>query len=197
MTTLDLDAFLEDCRVAVAGDRPTAAIRELLERTLRGADGSVAAALPATRAELQELYSSSELTVIKAVWAPGMAIPPHNHLMWAVIGVYGGTEENRFFRRAEDGLQSSGGRSLAAGDVTVLGRDVIHAVANPRTHHYTAAIHVYGGDFMREPRSVWPGDPPVEQPATGATMRVYFERANELDPPDADGAPATPPGPPA
>lgn len=191
MSTLDLEAFLDECRRAVATDQPTAAVRELLERTLQGADGDVAAALPATRAELAELYASKELTVMKAVWAPGMAIPPHNHLMWAVIGVYGGTEENRFFRRGAGGLSSSGGTSLAEGDVTVLGRDVIHAVANPRTHHYTAAIHVYGGDFLHEPRSVWPGEPPVEQPATGETMRAYFDRANEPDPAEGDGAAAS------
>jgi predicted metal-dependent enzyme (double-stranded beta helix superfamily) len=156
-------------------------VRDLLERALHDAD-DVAAALPATRAELEALHSSAELTVMKAVWAPGMTLPPHNHLMWAVIGVYGGTEENHFFRRADGGLTSSGGKSLASGDVAVLGRDVIHAVANPRTHHYTGAIHVYGGDFLNERRSVWPGEPPEEQPATYETMRAYFEQANEQRP---------------
>jgi predicted metal-dependent enzyme (double-stranded beta helix superfamily) len=30
------------------------------------------------------------------VWAPKMTIMPHNHCMWAVIGVYTGREDNIF-----------------------------------------------------------------------------------------------------
>ncbi len=180
MSTFDLDAFVEACREAAADPTPTKAVSDVLERALRSDD--VAAALPATRAELHELFSSEGLTVMKAVWSPRLTLPPHNHLMWVVIGVYCGTEENRFFRRVDRGLAASGGRSLSVGDVAVLGRDVIHSVANPRTHQLTGAIHVYGGDFLREPRSVWPGEPPVEQPATGETMRAYFEQANEHAP---------------
>jgi len=178
--TFDLDAFIEACRTAAGSPEPTSSVRELLSSAVRTPQ-SVEAALPATRAELTVLYASADLTIMKAVWTPRMALPPHNHLMWGAIGVYGGTEENHFYRRsAAGGLEPSGGKDLAAGEVTLLGREVIHAVVNPRSHQFTAAIHVYGGDFMHEPRSVWPGAPPAEQPATGETMRGYFERANEV-----------------
>ena len=47
--------------------------------------------------------------------------------------------------------------------VVVLGESTIHAVANP-TGGLTGAIHVYGGDFVEQPRSQWgPGDL-VERP---------------------------------
>jgi predicted metal-dependent enzyme (double-stranded beta helix superfamily) len=75
--------------------------------------------------------------------------------MWAIIGVYTGQEDNAFYRRAPGGLESAGGRSLAVGDTAVLGRDAIHAVVNPLTSRYTAAIHVYGGDFLHQARSMW------------------------------------------
>jgi predicted metal-dependent enzyme (double-stranded beta helix superfamily) len=179
VTTFDLDEFIEACRAAVAAPEPTSTVKELLTAAVRG-PARVAAELPATRAELSVLYASSELTIMKAVWTPAMTLPPHNHRMWGAIGVYGGVEENHFFRRASGGgIEPSGGKDLAAGQVALLGRDTIHAVTNPRTHEFTAAIHVYGGDFMHEPRSVWPGEPPVETPATGETMQGYFERANE------------------
>jgi predicted metal-dependent enzyme (double-stranded beta helix superfamily) len=45
----------------------------------------------------------------------------------------------------------------------VLGRDVIHSVDNPRGT-YTAAIHVYGGDFFATPRSEWDPDTLAEKP---------------------------------
>ena len=50
---------------------------------------------------------------------------------------------------------ASGGRQLREQDVLLLGTDVIHAVTNPRQHAFTAAIHVYGGDFFGTPRSAW------------------------------------------
>lgn len=178
MPTFDLDAFIDACRAAAATPDPTAAVKEVLAGAVRAPAG-VAACLPATRAELSVLHASTGLTIMKAVWTPAMTLPPHNHRMWGVIGVYGGIEENHFFRRrASGGIEASGGRDLEAGEVALLGREVIHSVANPRRHQLTAAIHVYGGDFMHEPRSVWPGEPPTEQPATGATMQGYFERAN-------------------
>ena len=64
------------------------------------------------RGEVQKLYHSPELTILNVVWAPYMTIYPHNHRMWAVIGVYTGREDNIFWRRI--GRQGgSGGRSGA------------------------------------------------------------------------------------
>jgi hypothetical protein len=52
--------------------------------------------------------------------------------MWAVIGMYGGQEDNAFFRRARGGIEAVGGRELPAGEVLVLGDDVIHSVSTAR-----------------------------------------------------------------
>jgi predicted metal-dependent enzyme (double-stranded beta helix superfamily) len=137
----------------------------------------VAEALPAVRAELVPLFVDDEITVLKVVWAPGMRIPPHNHLMWAAIGLYGGQEDNTFYRRAVDGLSVSGGRELTTGDVAILGDDVIHAVANPRTS-FAGAIHVYGGDLTRQPgRSEW-DDAGTELAADFDRTRQYFDEVN-------------------
>ena len=80
-----------------------------------------------------------------------MTIMPHNHLMWAVIGVYTGREDNIFWRRvpgAAGGLiEAAGAKSLGERDVEPLGRDIIHSVTNPLAR-LTGAIHVYGGDFL-------------------------------------------------
>ena len=37
-----------------------------------------------------------------------MAIYPHEHRMWAVIGLYGGREDNTFYRRSPQGLVVAG-----------------------------------------------------------------------------------------
>src|SRR5580704_7627105 len=103
------------------------------------------------------LHNAADLTILHVAWTPGMALNPHDHRMWAVIGMYGGQEDNGFYRRAATGLEPSGGRELPAGDVLVLGDDVIHSVANTR-RDFAVALHVYGGDFFNIARSEWDWD---------------------------------------
>jgi predicted metal-dependent enzyme (double-stranded beta helix superfamily) len=118
--------------------------------------------------------------VLHVVWAPGMRIYPHDHRMWAAIGIYAGQEDNEFFRREGPGLKTltaSGGKELKVGDVLVLGRDAIHAVTNP-TAGLTAAIHVYGGDLVNEPRSQWGPGPVEERRYDMDETHVQFSEAN-------------------
>jgi predicted metal-dependent enzyme (double-stranded beta helix superfamily) len=172
----DLDAFLAACCQSVAENEPRQAIKEVLEAAVADAQ-AVAVALPPSRAEIVKLYGSPELTVLKVVWAPGMRIGPHDHRMWAAIGVFSGGEDNSFYRRVDDTLANSGGKSLRPGDVALLGDDTIHAVANP-TGEFAGAIHVYGGDFFATRRSEWRGEPFREQPYDVDYVLGYFEDAN-------------------
>jgi predicted metal-dependent enzyme (double-stranded beta helix superfamily) len=101
--------------------------------------------------------------------------------MWAVIGVYGGREDNIFWRRIAhaDGAQieAAGARSLCVKEAQPLGHDIIHSVTNPTTK-FTAAIHIYGGDFFAAHRSEWDPDTLHEQPSDGARARQLFAEAN-------------------
>ncbi len=174
----DIDQFLAECRAAIIEAEPRAAIKEVLERAVAAPD-QVASALPAERAAVVPLYAADDLSVLHVVWAPGMHFRPHNHLMWAAIGMYGGQEDNAFYRRMGTGLAESGGRQLRISDVLLLGADTIHAVTNPlRT--FAGAIHVYGGDITtRSGRSEWDGERGGEAPYDFARTRRYFEEANE------------------
>jgi predicted metal-dependent enzyme (double-stranded beta helix superfamily) len=177
--TFDTDAFVAACRAAVTETEPRQAVRDLLRKTM-AAPGDVAEALHPQQGGLMLLHQSDDLTVVHVVWAPGMRIYPHDHQMWAVIGIYGGQENNSFYRRdAEDGrrLVESGGKELRTGDVLTLGDDTIHAVANP-TPQLTGAIHVYGGDFVNQPRSQWGPGPMEERPHDYAVTLEQFAEAN-------------------
>ena len=55
---------------------------------------------------IQRVHVSDELTILNVIWAPRMTIMPHNHNMWAVIGVYCGREDNIFWRRLKDDSQN-------------------------------------------------------------------------------------------
>jgi predicted metal-dependent enzyme (double-stranded beta helix superfamily) len=175
----DIDRFIGECRVAVHEHDPRRAVREVLERAVSDPD-AMGEALEPTEGGLTLLHNAPDLTVLHVVWAPGMRLYPHDHKMWAAIGIYEGQEDNEFFRRAGQDrrrLEGSGGRSIAVGDVLLLGDDVIHAVTNP-LGRLTAAIHVYAGDFVNEPRSQWGPGPVEERPYDLEAARRQFAEAN-------------------
>jgi predicted metal-dependent enzyme (double-stranded beta helix superfamily) len=141
----------------------------------------VAERLQPEQAGITLLHHADDLTVLHVVWAPGMSIYPHDHRMWAVIGIYEGQEDNAFFRRTAPRVPTlieSGGKQLRTGDVAVLGDDTIHGVTNP-LDHLTAAIHVYGGDFVNQPRSQWGPGERLERPYDPQDTMRQFAAANE------------------
>jgi predicted metal-dependent enzyme (double-stranded beta helix superfamily) len=177
MAAFDVEAFVADCRAVLSADQPRTATRDVLDRHL-ARPSAVADVLGREEGGIETLHHSPELTILNVVWAPHMRIFPHDHRMWAAIGIYGGTEDNEFFRRAEGGLQQSGGKSLREGEVVLLGDDTIHAVANP-LDSLTGAIHVYGGDFFAQPRSEWDPETLEERAYDVEHARQVFAEANE------------------
>ena len=109
-----------------------------------------------------------------------MALYPHDHRLWAVIGLYGGQEDNTFFTRNknETGLVRAGFKKLEAQDAVVLGQDAIYAVSNPMGV-FTGAIHVYGGDFFTKPRSEWESESAEEAPCSVDHAMQAFAEANQ------------------
>jgi predicted metal-dependent enzyme (double-stranded beta helix superfamily) len=110
-----------------------------------------------------------------------MTIMPHNHRMWAVIGIYTGREDNIFWRRLKDEpggrVEAAGAKSLGERDAEPLGRDIIHSVTNPLSR-LTGAIHVYGGDFFAVSRSEWDPETLLERNHDIEKNLRLFEDAN-------------------
>ena len=143
----DISRLVEECRTAAAGTEAQGRVRELVAQAVSD-PGALASALGnPEHAGVHVLYRGPDVTVIDFTWAPWMSFKPHNHTMWSVVGIFSGREDNVFWRRVEDTLEAAGARSLGTGDVTMLGRDIIHSVVNP-IGKMTRAIHVYGGDFF-------------------------------------------------
>ena len=180
----DIDTFLAECTVARAEAEPRRAIKEVLARAV-SRPNDLAAALRPERAAITRLHVSAELTVLNVVWAPEMTFRPHDHRMWAAIGIYTGGEDNAFYRRADGGLVASGGKALRPRDTCVLGDDAVHAVTNPTTE-FAGAIHVYGGDFFATERSEWDPHTFEERPYDVDAALRSFEDANRLLDADAN-----------
>jgi len=162
-----MDRFLEECRAALDDDSPQRVVQELLARAVSEPSPLIRALGEPISAGIQKLHHSKDLTVLNVIWAPSITLRPHDHRMWAIIGVYEGREDNIFWRRlpedAKQGIEAAGAKSLNPREAVPLGRDIIHSVNNP-TSRNTGAIHVYGGDFFAEGRSEWDPETLVEQP---------------------------------
>jgi predicted metal-dependent enzyme (double-stranded beta helix superfamily) len=155
---VNLDSIVADCCSAVESDSTHLGVHEVVKRAFSDPQAVLAAVGKPQTNSIVPIYRSKSLTIINVVWKPGMTIMPHNHEMWAVIGVYSGREDNIFWRRIKDDpdghIEAAGAKSLATGDVTPLGKDIIHSVTNPLSKP-TGALHFYGGDLFEVERSEW------------------------------------------
>ena len=177
----DRDRFIAECEAAVVSGGGQRAIRTLLEAAVSDRSQVIAALGEPKRAGIELLYRSPNVTVLNLVWGPHMTVMPHNHHMWAVIGMYGGREDNIFWRSlppdAKRPLEAAGASSYFAGDVDTLGPDIIHSVTNP-LGKLTGALHVYGGDFLKQDREQWHEETMIQCPYDTDGTRKLFEDSN-------------------
>ena len=171
------ERFIEYCRAALKEINAQAAIREVVARAVSDPAQVVRVLGEPKRAGVETIYKADDLTILNLCWGPCMQLGPHDHRMWAVIGIYGGCEENVFYRRSEQGLKRHGTKMLEAKDTIPLGVEIIHAVTNP-LEQITAAIHVYGGNFFDTPRSEWNPETLKEQPYRVENTMRAFEASN-------------------
>jgi len=176
----DLDRFVADCRAALAEDSSHKSVRETVARAVAEPAAVLKALGDPVRGTIERLHHSDDLTILNVVWPPHMTIMPHNHQMWAVIGVYTGREDNIFWRRVTEDdskIEAAGAKSLCIKDAAPLGRDIIHSVTNP-IPRLSGAIHVYGGDFFAAARSEWDPETLSEQRYDVEKNMRLFDKAN-------------------
>jgi predicted metal-dependent enzyme (double-stranded beta helix superfamily) len=172
------DRFMQDCRDGLREQNAHAAVREIVAKAVSEPHQVLKSLGEPKLSGIQTLYRSDTLTILNVLWGPGMTLYPHDHRMWAVIGIYSGREENSFYHRSESGLVAHGVKTLDLKETIPLGEAVIHAVTNP-LDQITAAIHVYGGDFFAVPRSEWDPLTFQEQPFDIEHARQVFAEANK------------------
>ena len=143
----DADAFVAACDGALDEADAPAAIAALVEKAIVDCGESIGDTI-------ETLHASPRLTVQRLCWGPGALTDPHDHRMWAVVGVYGGREENRFYERHDGGLRRTSGRILDVGEVLCLPPEAIHD-ASSAGDRWLGGLHVYGGDLFGSERSAW------------------------------------------
>src|SRR4029434_3929138 len=113
----ELDQFIADCRAGLAADKSHRNVREVVVRAVSDQAAILKELGEPKRAAIEKLYHSNDLTILNVIWAPRMTFVPHNHQMWAVIGIYTGREDNIFWRRVPGGqegkLEAAGAKALS------------------------------------------------------------------------------------
>lgn len=176
----NLENFIESCESAVTNNETHLEIKEIVEKAVSDPESLMKAVGEPSKTGASPIFSSSKLTIVNVVWAPWVTIYPHNHNIWAVIGIYSGREDNIFWRRINEDkqgrIEAAGARSLCLGDVTPLGPDIIHSVNNPISRN-SGAIHIYGGDFFHvENRSEWDPEDLTEHEYNAENVKNVLER---------------------
>jgi predicted metal-dependent enzyme (double-stranded beta helix superfamily) len=175
---IEMQKLIEDCIAANKESNPQEAVKEVLARGVYNPSAMLKAIGEPTEAGLKVFLRSRELTIFAASWTPQMNLMPHNHHMWANIGIYTGREDNIIWKQNKDGLEANDVRCLFAGDVATLNTSSIHSVTNP-LQRFTGGLHIYGGDFFATERSQWDPETLDEEPSNGEVIRNIFKKANE------------------
>ena len=178
----DTDRFIADCRKA-GGAGELSGVLEVVSAAVTAPREILQALGEPRRAEVNVLYRSAELTIFNLIWGPQMCQLPHDHRMWAVIGIYTGREDNIFWRRPAGDpagrIEAAGAKALSEREAVPLGPDIIHSVINPISR-LTGAIHVYGGDFFAATHSQWDPERLLEEPYDVQRLLALFEESNRL-----------------
>lgn len=173
----ELGRFIEDVIAANQEADAQLAVQQVLARAMSiPAQVMLAVGEPNTVGP-QPIYKSPNLSILNVVWSPLMVLQPHNHLMWATIGIYTGREDNIIWQRGDGVVEASSAASLSEREVFSLPDDVIHSVINP-IPRLTGAIHIYGGDFFATQRSEWDPETLIERPQDFEAVQRQFREAN-------------------
>lgn len=173
---LDIERFVQDVKKARSEIEGQRAVEEVLQRAVSVPNGVIAGLGEPVAAGIHPIHKADDLTILNVVWAPKMVLLPHNHNIWASIGIYTGREDNIIWESRDDSVSAVGAASLSQKEVFGLSADAIHSVINP-IGRLTGAIHIYGGDFFAPGRSEWDAETLQERPWDLGVARSEFTKA--------------------
>lgn len=137
-------------------------IKPLLEELLQTPDFPKEAFYPRKdRFANNLIYLSSDKTfsIIGAVWLPHQSTPIHDHLTWALVGLYEGEEHETVYRRIDDNstkavLEQVSNNINNKGHISMLGKEGIHCIENV-SDKPSSSIHIYGNDLGNTKRHTY------------------------------------------
>ena len=86
----DKTQFVEEIRTAMAESDAQSAVSEVIERVVTDPAAIIKELGAPGRGRSEQLFIDESLTITNVIWDSDMWVPPHDHPMWAVIGVHQG-----------------------------------------------------------------------------------------------------------
>ena len=95
--TFHFATFIEQAHKAAQSDAPTKAVKQLMETAFADL-ASLRAGLPPMPADCDDVihFEDDSMTLYQSRFRANIAMPPHDHQMSAIIGLYQGAERNDF-----------------------------------------------------------------------------------------------------
>lgn len=147
------DSFISECRTAAAGDNAVKQIRAIVQNAVQD-PRTLQDALGPFEGDDIILYEDETVSIQHCRFDPGLHVPPHDHRIAAIIGVYEGGEINHFYTRDDHQLVRKKTKKVMPGDVISMGPEAIHSV-EPGSKECGYAIHVYLGPLSDVERSLY------------------------------------------
>ena len=169
--TFSLDRFVAEAREATAAAEPVGAACALLARSL---DAAARQGPIETSADETLLYEDETVSVWHERFRPDEELPPHDHGVIAILGVYAGREANRLWRR-DAGWREGGTLMLGPGAFHVFGPNDIHSV---RALGGTCShgLHIYLGALTRVRRCLYDWDDGAPRALDETTFKKMTRR---------------------
>ena len=174
----ELERFIDEVKKAQTESDTQKATHELLARVVAEPRSVLAGLGEPTEVGIHTLYRAPDLTILNVIWAPMMVLLPHDHRMWATIGIYTGREDNILWDRSGGVVRAASAKAISERQVFDLPDTAIHSVINP-IPRLTGAIHIYGGDFYGVARSQWDSETLHEHPLDLQAVQLSFREAND------------------
>lgn len=179
-TNFDLDVLVEELKSASKSADPKYEVKAIMERVFSDPD-AIRHHIPHFEEDEINLYEDDAISVWVCRFMPGAPIPPHDHQMPAMIGLYAGVERNRFFKlETESKITETGHVDLNPGEILNIAPTAIHAVECV-SDEPSCGIHVYFGPLQTIDRSLFDQHTDTRLKFTEDTFNRLTEQLKNYD----------------
>ena len=154
MANFDLNTFTDQLRSASKQTDAKIQVYKLMQQAF-SAPEEISKNLPKFAKENDVmLFEDKNISIWHSRFPANLIVPPHDHQLVAMIGVYQGVEKNKFYLPENGKLIHKSTQYIKSGDIALIEPDSIHSVQTANNQP-CYAIHVYLGKLTTIKRSLF------------------------------------------
>ncbi len=150
----NLDEFVETLKAIRHDPESLMRVMHIMDKVFNDPH-SIRDGMPSFKKDETTLFEDDRISIWHCRFNPGTPIPPHDHQMSAIIGLYAGVERNSFYKvDHQEKLSSSGYTDIRPGHILKIAPSAIHSV-ECISEEPSCGIHVYLGPLTKVDRSLY------------------------------------------